>query len=603
MARTTPLRLLTAVLAGLHVLTARHHLGDFFAHPSLADAWKGVGAAAAVALLALPTRVLARIASALWRRRALGAAVAVGLAVVHLVPATDHLPRLARALSFGDAWRGIGAAIAIAWFLAPRALQLGVVRRLAQRAIARGTAKLALATAAAFALLGACSQNGLQDGDAGGPDATSGGSCAPCVIDSDCPSGSVCAQLGGDSYCAATCAQQSDCQDGETCMSVVTISGDQAQTCVQTASATCGPNPTDDAGTTGSCPGFADPSTSAGCTSCTTQTRPDCQANGCYGGWYCNTQTNKCQAPPTNCNAPPAADGGAPPSFDGGVNANIGPNGGTESHLYFAIVGDTRPATEDDTAHYPTAIISKIFSDLSGLGTVPPFVVSTGDYQFSNPYGNQSSAQLQLYLNAKGSYPGVQFPAMGNHECTGGTASNCGSGNANGLTNNYNNFMSMMLGPIQKTAPYYAINVAANDNSWTAKFVFIAANAWDAAQSSWLDSTLSQSTTYTFVVRHEPASANTAPGVTPSETIMASHPYTLAIVGHSHEYYHSKYSSPRQVVIGNGGAPLATNQNYGYGIVAQRADGALTVDMYDYQSNQAVTSFHFAVKADGTLTN
>ncbi|HEY1956383.1 MAG TPA: metallophosphoesterase [Polyangiaceae bacterium] len=461
---------------------------------------------------------------------------------------------------------------------------------------------IAVCVVAALALVGACADNGLQNGGDGGLDATSPGSCTACVIDTDCPSGNVCAQLGGDSYCAATCAVQTDCIDGEQCLSVSTISGDQAQVCVQTASTTCGPNPQDDGGPSGACPGFADPTTQAGCTSCTPQSRPDCQTNGCYGGWYCNTQTNKCQAPPHNCGTP-GADGGPPPSFDGGVDANIGPNGGTESNLYFAIVGDTRPATEDDTAHYPTAIISKIFSDLSGLPTVPPFVVSTGDYQFSNPYGSESSAQLTTYLNAKGSYPGVQFPAMGNHECTGATASNCGSGNADGLTNNYNSFMSMMLGPIQKTSPYYVINVAANDSSWTAKFVFIAANAWDSTQSSWLDATLSQATTYTFIVRHEPASANTAPGVTPSEAIMAQHPYTLSIVGHSHEYYHSKSSSPRQVLIGNGGAPLSTNQNYGYGIVAQRSDGALTVDMFDYQSNQAVSSFHFAVKADGTLTN
>ncbi len=583
----------------MHVLPARHHLGDFLAHPSLADAWKGFGAVFAMAVLALPTRVHARIAVALWRHRALGAAVGVGIAVVHAVPAADHLPRVFYALSYGDAWRGVGAAIAIAWFLAPRGAQLAVVRALGARTVGPRTL---LAASAIAVLAAACANNGLQDGDGGAPDATSGGSCTACVIDTDCPSGNVCAQLGGDSYCAANCTQQSDCQSGEQCMSVVTVTGDQAQVCVQTASTTCGPSPQDDAGTTGACPGFADPSTGAGCTSCTTQSRPDCQANGCYGGWYCNTQTNKCQSPPSNCGTP-AADGGVPTSYDGGVAANIGPNGGTESHLYFAVVGDTRPATEDDTSHYPTAIISKIFSDLTSLATVPPFVVSTGDYQFSNPYGTESSAQLNLYLAAKGSYPGVQFPAMGNHECTGATASNCGQGNTNGITNNYSSFMSAMLGPIQKTDPYYAVNVAANDNSWTAKFVFVAANAWDSTQSTWLDATLSQATTYTFVVRHEPASANTAPGVTPSETIMAKHPYTLAIVGHSHEFYHSKYSNPREVVIGNGGAPIATNQNYGYAIVAQRTDGALTVDMYDYQTNQAVTSFHFAVKADGTLTN
>jgi hypothetical protein len=319
--------------------------------------------------------------------------------------------------------------------------------------------------------------------------------------------------------------------------------------------------------------------------------------NGCYGGWYCNLQTTKCQAPP-QCG--PVADAGPPPTlYDGGVTGSIGPTGGNESVLYFAVVGDTRPATEDDTAHYPTAIIGKIFTDLSGVKPQPPFVVSTGDYQFSNPYGSEAANQLKLYLQARGPYTGVQFPAMGNHECTGGTASNCGNGNTNGLTNNYNEFMSQMLGPIQQTSPYYTINITATDNSWTAKFVFVAANAWDATQSSWLDGELAKPTTYTFVVRHESASANTAPGVDPSEAIMANHPYTLSIVGHSHEYQHSKYR-PREVIIGNGGAPLALNQNYGYGIVAQRTDGSLQVDMFDYQTQQPDTSFRFAVKADGS---
>ncbi len=277
----------------------------------------------------------------------------------------------------------------------------------------------------------------------------------------------------------------------------------------------------------------------------------------------------------------------------------IGPNGGTESTLYFAVVGDTRPATEDDTAGYPTAIISTIFSDLAAMSSPPPFVVSTGDYQYASPYGSEGAAQLQLYLNAKSAYSGIQFFALGNHECTGATESNCGTGNRDGVTNNYTAFVTMLLGPIEKTSPYYSIEVDASDGSWTAKLVFVAANAWDDAQSSWLDETLAESTTYTFIVRHESASANTAPGVDPSEAIMSNHPYTLSIVGHSHEYEHSA-SHPREVIIGNGGAPLSTSQSYGYAIVMQRNDGAIQVDMFDYESNMPDTAFRFAVNADGS---
>jgi hypothetical protein len=442
----------------------------------------------------------------------------------------------------------------------------------------------------ALVLVAACSNNKQQ------PDA--GVACPPCVIDSDCVGGGVCSQLGGDSYCAMPCPNGDECTASQQCLSVVTISGDQASVCVDPSSTQCGPNPPDDNDAGTACPGFADPSTTSSCTSCTTQSRPDCQANGCYGGWYCNLQTTKCQAPPS---CQPLQDAGPPPTiYDGGVTSTIGSTGGTESVLYFGVVGDTRPATEDDTAHYPTAIIGTIFNDLSGVTPQPPFVVSTGDYQFSNPNGAEAANQLKLYVAARGPYTGVQFPAMGNHECTGATASNCGSGNANGLTNNYKEFMSQLLGPLQQTSPYYVIDVSATDSSWTAKFVFVAANAWDQTQATWFDTAMAQPTTYTFVVRHESASANTAPGVTPSEAIMANHPYTLAIVGHSHEYQHSKFSHPKEVIIGNGGAPLALNQNYGYAIIAQRTDGSLQVDMFDYQTQQPDTSFRFAVKADGT---
>jgi hypothetical protein len=282
---------------------------------------------------------------------------------------------------------------------------------------------------------------------------------------------------------------------------------------------------------------------------------------------------------------------------NGGPKA-IGNTGGHVDKLHFAVVGDTRPATEDDTAAYPSAVISTIFGDLAAQSPPPPFALSTGDYEYASPHGSQGAAQQKLYLDARSRYGGLVFFAMGNHECTGATASNCGAGTTDGLTNTYQAFLTMMLGPLGKTTPYYAIEVDANDGTWTSKLVFVAANAWDDAQASWLDATLALATTYTFIVRHESATATTAPGVIPSEAIMATHPYTLAIVGHTHKYEHST-SNPRQVIIGNGGAPLSTSQNYGYAIVKQRDDGAIQVDMFDYLTNEPDASFHFAVFADG----
>jgi len=255
----------------------------------------------------------------------------------------------------------------------------------------------------ALLLVAACSNKGQQGNDAGGV------ACPPCVIDSDCAGGGICSQLGGDSYCAMPCPNGDECGSDQQCTSVVTVTGDQASVCVDPNSTQCGPNPPVDNDAGNACPGFADPGTTASCASCTPQTKPDCQANGCYGGWYCNLQTTKCQAPPS-CG--PVQDAGPPPTlYDGGVTGSIGPTGGNESVLYFAVVGDTRPATEDDTSHYPTAIIGKIFTDLSGVKPQPPFVVSTGDYQFSNPYGSESTS-VNVCVSASGMLTGSCFWKM-----------------------------------------------------------------------------------------------------------------------------------------------------------------------------------------------
>jgi hypothetical protein len=189
---------------------------------------------------------------------------------------------------------------------------------------------------------------------------------------------------------------------------------------------------------------------------------------------------------------------------------------------------------------------------------------------------------------------------MGNHECTGGDTSNCGAGNTNGITTNYTAFLTKLLGPIQKTLPYYSFTIKASDSSWTAEFLLIAANAWDSSQSAWLTSTLAIKTTYTFAFRHESATSSPlAPGVAPSEVIMAKYPYTLSIVGHTHSFFHGK--NAREATIGNGGAPLSS-KNYGFGVFSQRADGAIVGDMIDYQSGLADALFHMVVNPDGTFT-
>jgi hypothetical protein len=267
------------------------------------------------------------------------------------------------------------------------------------------------------------------------------------------------------------------------------------------------------------------------------------------------------------------------------------------SALHFAVVGDTRPPAIDDTSGYPTAIITKIWQDIEALSPRPDFALTTGDYMFASTTGGQAAPQLALYLKARSNYGNVTFPTMGNHECTGATTSNCGPGTTTGATDNYTQFMSKLLAPLGITTPYFVINVNATNNAWTAKFVFVAANAWTSAQQSWLEQTLAQPTTYTFVMRHESITASTAPGVTPSEQIIAQHPLTMRIVGHAHTF---QYNTGSEIIIGNGGAPLAGSANYGYMIAQQRSDGAIVFTEYDYATNAAAQTF--AVKADGTPT-
>ena len=428
-----------------------------------------------------------------------------------------------------------------------------------------------------------------------------GVSCMACVTDKEC-GGGLCAQIGGDSFCVSGCPNGNECGAGASCVQAVTVFGAQVSACVPASK--CGPEePHADAGLPPSdiCGSLYGPKEPAKCSSCGGN---PCQPNGCYGGWWCNTATNKCQSPPTppSCPGLDGGSGGGVATIDGGpVTGTVTASGGTVNRLFFSVVGDTRPAVPDDTAGYPTAVIKGIYTDIQSLVPAPSFVVSTGDYQFSTYYGVQAAAQLDLYLGARALYSGPLFPTMGNHECTGATISNCGTGNANGITNNYTSYVSKLLTPISQTKPYYEIDVSAADSTWSSKFLFVAANAWDADQAAWLESAMARATTYTFLLRHESAHTNPGPpGVAASEAIMANHPYTLSIVGHTHSYSH--YAGSHEIIVGNGGAPITSSKNYGFGLIQQRTgDGAIVVDMLDAVTKLADPTFHFAVNPDGTV--
>ncbi len=114
-------------IALLHIFPARKHLAALLLEPSLGESWKGVGALVAIAFLAAPMRLQARAIGELSRRGALIVVMAL-LAIVHLVPAFDHLPRFLASPTFGDAWRGIGSTLAAFWFATPFRAQARFIR-------------------------------------------------------------------------------------------------------------------------------------------------------------------------------------------------------------------------------------------------------------------------------------------------------------------------------------------------------------------------------------------------------------------------------------------------------------------------------------------
>ena len=287
----------------------------------------------------------------------------------------------------------------------------------------------------------------------------------------------------------------------------------------------------------------------------------------------------------------------------------IGPNGGSlgTTPLGFAIMGNTRPALVDDAHGYPTSVATQIWKDISALSPQPVFAIATGNYMFAgvNATPGTQLTQLGLFLTARNQFPNVVFPAMGYMECDGAKADNCGPGSnyPDPLQDNpnYATFVGKMLAPIGQTLPYYAIpingTIQGTQNSWTAKFVFIACNYWNATQAQWLTTELSTPTTYTFIVINQPVSNTTAPclsgtGANNAKNIISQNPYTLIIAGTAGTYAYD--SSEKQVTVGNGGAPLSGSVDYGYVIATQQPNGSMLFTEYDYQTNAANTSFEVA---------
>jgi hypothetical protein len=285
--------------------------------------------------------------------------------------------------------------------------------------------------------------------------------------------------------------------------------------------------------------------------------------------------------------APPPT-GDAPPGVGPGSTIAV-----TTDALTFAIVGDTRPPMSDDTASYPTSIITSIWYGVAAAA--PAVAVSTGDYVYVSSRGGQMNAQLDLYLGARAAYAGPVFAALGNHECATATASNCGPGAPDGVPVSYATFLKRMVEPLGVSTPYYTVRVDPPGGAWSAKIVVIAANAWSEDEGRWLDAAMAEPTTYTFVVRHTPDRETVAPGGPPSRQIVGRHPFTMQLVGHSHSYGRL---SQKELLVGNGGAPATGSVPYGYVLAVRRDDGAIEFSAYRWDDNGRFD--RFAVWPDGS---
>jgi hypothetical protein len=262
--------------------------------------------------------------------------------------------------------------------------------------------------------------------------------------------------------------------------------------------------------------------------------------------------------------------GGSGGTGGGGGGGSGGTGGGGGALLKFAVFGDCRPPNNNGTNGYPSAVIARIFGLAQAHGA--QFVVGTGDYMFATT-STAVTAQVALFKKAKSSYTnGPVYLTMGNHECTGATASNCPNLNE---TPNVQAFMQLLESGSSK--PYYRVDIDTPHGK--AKLVFIAANAWNSAQQSWLTTQMADPTPYTFVMRHEPASSSGVPsGVPTSESIVMARPFTLELLGHTHEY---KHEDTRHVISGNAGAPLQSGAGYGLLLVEQQTNGNITVSEID----------------------
>lgn len=158
-----------------------------------------------------------------------------------------------------------------------------------------------LATAAFVTFAGALLVSLACGGDVdigGNADAGLSLDCEPCTFEQDCHAGAICGSFSGDQYCATLCPAGNECAGGQTCGSVTSSSGTTSRACLPSSGACPAAEspPGPDGGVLEKCGSLNGPNVTSACHSC--DPGLSCQPNGCYGGWWCNTTTSKCQRPP-----------------------------------------------------------------------------------------------------------------------------------------------------------------------------------------------------------------------------------------------------------------------------------------------------------------
>ena len=300
---------------------------------------------------------------------------------------------------------------------------------------------------------------------------------------------------------------------------------------------------------------------------------------GCGSELWCNTASCTCEDITDPCGA--TTDGGTVSSGtpDAGVvpTGTVDADGGTVDRLWFATTGDTRPGNCDQTGAYPQFAITQVAQGMKALRV--QFALDLGDHMYVCN-GNDAEAQTQMgyYMTAIAQGPSTFWMTMGNHECGNNTYPySCFTTAAHDA--NFSAYMSALKRPL----PYYSADVQTSLGK--ARFVIIADDSWNAAQASWLESTLADAdlhAKYTIIARHHPVQGSRT-GNPDILTALQKHKYTMILTAHDHSYSHDTSSwNSRSAVVGIGGAGGGIP---GFGTVLQNLDGTLTFVERDANGN------------------